>query len=223
MQKILVVEDDREMNQGISYVLEEEGYRTISAHTIAEGRDAYEKNGADLILLDVNLPDGEGFVFCRWIRERSKVPVLFLTARDLEEDALLGYEVGAEDYVTKPFSMKILLRKISVILKRSGEEQWTVFDDGFLRLDLLRAKAEVKGKACSVTPTEFRILKEFIAHRGQLLTYEVLLDRLWDGGNQFVNKHALAVNINRLRGKIEDAEHKYISNVYGMGYQWIGQ
>ena len=223
MQKILVVEDDREMNQGISYVLEEEGYRTISAHTIAEGRDAYEKNGADLILLDVNLPDGEGFGFCRWIRERSKVPVLFLTARDLEEDALLGYEVGADDYVTKPFSMKILLRKISVILKRSGEEQGTVFDDGFLRLDLLRAKAEVKGKACSVTPTEFRILKEFLAHRGQLLTYEVLLDRLWDGGNQFVNKHALAVNINRLRGKIEDAEHKYISNVYGMGYQWIGQ
>lgn len=223
MQKILVVEDDREMNQGISYVLEEEGYRTISAHTIAEGRDAYEKNGADLILLDVNLPDGEGFVFCRWIRERSKVPVLFLTARDLEEDALLGYEVGAEDYVTKPFSMKILLRKISVILKRSGEEQGTVFDDGFLRLDLLRAKAEVKGKACSVTPTEFRILKEFLGHRGQLLTYEVLLDRLWDGGNQFVDKHALAVNINRLRGKIEDAEHKYISNVYGMGYQWIGQ
>ena len=223
MQKILVVEDDREMNQGISYVLEEEGYRTISAHTIAEGRDAYEKNGADLILLDVNLPDGEGFGFCRWIRERSKVPVLFLTARDLEEDALLGYEVGAEDYVTKPFSMKILLRKISVILKRSGEEQGTVFDDGFLRLDLLRAKAEVNGKACSVTPTEFRILKEFLDHRGQLLTYEVLLDRLWDGGNQFVDKHALAVNINRLRGKIEDAEHKYISNVYGMGYQWIGQ
>ena len=223
MQKILVVEDDREMNQGISYVLEEEGYRTISAHTIAEGRDAYEKNGADLILLDVNLPDGEGFGFCRWIRERSKVPVLFLTARDLEEDALLGYEVGAEDYVTKPFSMKILLRKISVILKRSGEEQGPVFDDGFLRLDLLRAKAEVKGKACSVTPTEFRILKEFLAHRGRLLTYEVLLDRLWDGGNQFVDKHALAVNINRLRGKIEDAEHKYISNVYGMGYQWIGQ
>lgn len=223
MQKILVVEDDREMNQGISYVLEEEGYRTISAHTIAEGRDAYEKNGADLILLDVNLPDGEGFGFCRWIRERSKVPVLFLTARDLEEDALLGYEVGAEDYVTKPFSMKILLRKISVILKRSGEEQGPVFDDGFLRLDLLRAKAEVKGKTCSVTPTEFRILKEFLAHRGQLLTYEVLLDRLWDGGNQFVDKHALAVNINRLRGKIEDAEHKYISNVYGMGYQWIGQ
>lgn len=223
MQTILIVEDDWEMNQGISYVLREDGYRTVSAHSMAEGRDVYEENGADLILLDVNLPDGEGFEFCRWIRERSKVPVLFLTARDLEEDALLGYELGAEDYVTKPFSMKILLRKISVILKRSGEEQGTAFDDGFLKIDLIRAKAEVKGQMCSVTPTEFRILKEFLAHRGQLLTYEVLLDRLWDGGNQFVDKHALAVNINRLRGKIEDAEHKYISNVYGMGYQWIGQ
>lgn len=223
MQTILIIEDDWEMNQGISYVLEEEGYRAVSAHSMAEGRDVYEKNGADLILLDVNLPDGEGFEFCRWIRERSRVPVLFLTARDLEEDALKGYELGAEDYVTKPFSMKILLKKIRVILKRSGEEQGVTFDDGFLKIDLIRAKAEVKGQACPVTPTEFRILKEFLFHRGQLLTYEVLLDRLWDGGNQFVDRHALAVNINRLRGKIEDAEHKYISNVYGMGYQWIGQ
>ena len=223
MQTILIVEDDWEMNQGIAYVLEEEGYRAVSAHSMAEGRAAYAEEGADLILLDVNLPDGEGFEFCRWIRERSKVPVLFLTARDLEEDALKGYELGAEDYVTKPFSMKILLKKIGVILKRSGEEQGAAFDDGFLKIDLIRAKAEVNGQACPVTPTEFRILKEFLAHRGQLLTYEVLLDRLWDGGNQFVDKHALAVNMNRLRGKIEDAEHKYISNVYGMGYQWIGQ
>ena len=152
MQTILIVEDDWEMNQGISYVLREEGYRTVSAHSMAEGRDVYEDNGADLILLDVNLPDGDGFEFCRWIRERSKVSVFFLTARDLEEDTLLGYELGAEDYVTKPFSMKILLRKISVILKRSGEEQVTTFDDGFLKIDLIRAKAEVKRQVCSVTP-----------------------------------------------------------------------
>lgn len=91
------------------------------------------------------------------------------------------------------------------------------------RIDLVRAKAEVNGKPCPVTPTEFRILQEFLSHKGQLLTYGILLDRLWDGGSQFVDRHALAVNINRLRGKIEDREHKYISNVYGMGYQWIGQ
>lgn len=223
MQRILVVEDDWEMNQGICYVLKENGYTAVSAHSIAEGKEAYETQGAELVLLDVNLPDGEGFTFCEWLRERSRVPVLFLTARDLEEDALKGYELGAEDYVTKPFSMKILLKKISVILKRNGGEQARIFDDGFLRIDLTRARAEVKGEACPVTPTEFRILQEFLAHKGQLLTYEVLLDRLWDGGSQFVDRHALAVNINRLRGKIEDREHRYISNVYGMGYQWIGQ
>ena len=223
MQRILVVEDDREMNQGICYVLKENGYTSVSAHSIAAAKEICETQESDLVLLDVNLPDGEGFVFCEWLRERSRVPVLFLTARDMEEDALKGYELGAEDYVTKPFSMKILLKKIDVILKRSGGEKGQVFDDGFLRIDLVRAKAEVNGKPCPVTPTEFRILQEFLSHKGQLLTYGILLDRLWDGGSQFVDRHALAVNINRLRGKIEDGEHKYISNVYGMGYQWIGQ
>ena len=223
MQRILVVEDDWEMNQGICYVLKENGYTSVSAHSIAAAKEICETQESDMVLLDVNLPDGEGFVFCEWLRERSRVPVLFLTARDMEEDALKGYELGAEDYVTKPFSMKILLKKIDVILKRSGGEKGQVFDDGFLRIDLVRAKAEVNGKPCPVTPTEFRILQEFLSHKGQLLTYGILLDRLWDGGSQFVDRHALAVNVNRLRGKIEDREHKYISNVYGMGYQWIGQ
>lgn len=223
MQRILVVEDDWEMNQVICYVLKENGYTSVSAHSIAAAKEICETQESDLVLLDVNLPDGEGFVFCKWLRERSRVPVLFLTARDMEEDALKGYELGAEDYVTKPFSMKILLKKIDVILKRSGGEKGQVFDDGFLRIDLVRAKAEVNGKPCPVTPTEFRILQEFLSHKGQLLTYGILLDRLWDGGSQFVDRHALAVNVNRLRGKIEDREHKYISNVYGMGYQWIGQ
>ena len=140
MQRILVVEDDWEMNQGICYVLKENGYTSVSAHSIAAAKEICETQESDLVLLDVNLPDGEGFVFCEWLRERSRVPVLFLTARDMEEDALKGYELGAEDYVTKPFSMKILLKKIDVILKRSGGEKGQVFDDGFLRIDLVRAK-----------------------------------------------------------------------------------
>lgn len=221
-KKILVVEDDLELNQSICYMLDKEGYGVSAVHSLAEAWEIYEESGVDLILLDVNLPDGEGFDFCRRIREKASVPVLFLTARDLEEDALLGYELGAEDYVTKPFSMKILMKKIGVILKRLEEDRGMVFDDGFLRIDLTRARAEKRGEECPVTPTEFRILQEFLAHKGQLLTYQVLLDRLWDGGSQFVDKHALAVNINRLRNKIEDEEHRYISNVYGMGYQWLG-
>ena len=111
MQKVLVVEDDWELNQGICYALQGEGYRTECAHSLEEAKKACLKEDAALILLDVNLPDGEGFSFCSWVQSRKRTPVLFLTARDLEEDVLKGYELGAEDYVTKPFSMKVLLKK----------------------------------------------------------------------------------------------------------------
>lgn len=221
MIKILVVEDDLEMNQGICYILEKEGFSTVSVCTIADARKQYRENTIQMVLLDVNLPDGEGYIFCKKIRENGKVPVLFLTARDLEDDALKGYEVGAEDYITKPFSMKILLKKIELILKRKEQKQ-QIFEDGHLRINFTTAKADIEGKECILTTTEFRLLQELVFHEGQLLTYEILLERLWDSGSQFVDKHALAVNVNRLRRKIEDEHHKYISNVYGMGYQWVG-
>ena len=222
MQKLLVVEDDRKLNRALCYALEKEGYGVVSSYSIEEAKRAYMQGGVRMVLLDVNLPDGEGFEFCRWVKAQAAVPVLFLTARDLEEDALNGYELGAEDYVTKPFSMKILLKKIDVILKRTETDGQLCFDDGFLKADFETAKTEAGGQECVLTPTEFRLLKQFVTNRGQLLTYEVLLERLWDSNGQFVDKHTLAVNVNRLRRKIEDEEHRYISNVYGMGYQWLG-
>ena len=222
MPKILVVEDDRKLNQTICYALEKSGYTTCPAHSIKMAKAACLQDTPHLILLDVNLPDGEGFLFCQWIKSQSSAPVLFLTARDLEEDALTGYELGAEDYVTKPFSIKILLKKIDVILKRNQPDSTSSFNDGFLSADFEKAKITVSGQECPLTPTEFRLLKQFTANRGQLLTYEVLLERLWDSNGQFVDKHTLAVNVNRLRKKIETNDHKYISNIYGMGYQWLG-
>lgn len=221
MYNIFVIEDDRELNEGICYALEKEGYSTIKAYSLKEARDLYLKEKADLVLLDVNLPDGEGFSFCRWIKGQCDIPVLFLTARDLEEDALMGYELGAEDYITKPFSMKILKQKIKVVLKRAKQGGQELFDDGFLKIDFAAAKVWVSGDECMVTPTEYRLLKQFVQNKGQLLTYTILLERIWDTGANFVDKHALAVNINRLRKKIEDQEHQYISNIYGMGYQWM--
>ena len=222
MQKLLVVEDDRKLNRALCYALEKEGYGVVSSYSIEEAKRAYMQGGVRMVLLDVNLPDGEGFEFCRWVKAQAAVPVLFLTARDLEEDALNGYELGADDYVTKPFSMKILLKKIDVILKRTETDGHLCFDDGFLKADFETAKTEAGGQERVLTPTEFRLLKQFVTNRGQLLTYEVLLERLWDSNGQFVDKHTLAVNVNRLRRKIEDEEHRYISNVYGMGYQWLG-
>lgn len=223
MQKILIVEDDRELNAALCYAIEKGKYRAASASSVKEAKEIYRKEELLMVILDINLPDGDGFEFCRWVKEQKNTPVLFLTARDLEEDVLEGYDLGAEDYVTKPFSMKILLRKVDVILKRRKTEDDTIFDDGFLRIDLNRAKVFVHGKECNITPTELRLLREFILNKERLLTYGVLLDRLWENGGQLMDKHALAVNVNRLRGKIEDGQHRYISNVYGMGYQWIGQ
>ena len=222
MQNILVVEDDYDLNQAICYSLKKLGYGVYGVTFMEKGKQTFIENQIDLILLDVNLPDGEGFSFCQWVKKQREVPVIYLTARDMEEDALAGYESGAEDYVTKPFSMKILLRKIEVILKRTASVNRLIFADEHLYIDLDNARVTVKGQECPVTPTECRLLRQFIMNRGQLLTYDLLLERLWDSGGQFVDKHALAVNVNRLRGKIEDKDHRYISNVYGMGYQWIG-
>lgn len=222
MQTLLIVEDDFDLNHAICLALEKEGYCIFSASSVERAKEICRKEELQLIILDVNLPDGDGFSFCDWVNNEKKTPVMFLTARDLEEDALAGYDMGAVDYVTKPFSMKILLKKIDIILKHMTPADSKEYDDGWLKVDIDGAKVFTGEAECLLTPTEFRLLRQFLMNRKQLLTYDVLLERLWDGGNQFVDKHALAVNINRLRGKIEDEEHKYISNVYGMGYQWIG-
>ena len=163
------------------------------------------------------MPDGDGFHFCKWIKARNNVSILFLSARDLEEDILNGYEIGAD--VTKPFSMKILLKKISIILSREVKKT-NIYDDGFLKIDFELGVVQIEEKSCPITPTEYRILKKLIDNKGQLLTYSVLLDSLWEEGIEFMDKHTLAVNINRLRKKIETDKHSYISNIYGMGYIW---
>lgn len=219
MNSILVLEDDRELNNIIYHSLMKENYRVFSAHLCKEAKSLIDKNTIDLTILDVNLPDGNGFEFCKWLKTRYNISVVFLSARDLEDDVLSGYELGADDYVTKPFSMKILLKKISVILSRE-QKNLNVFDDGFIKIDFELGTVKKEDDECALTPTEYRILKKLIEHKGQLLTYSLLLDSLWDEGIQLMDKHTLAVNINRLRKKIETKEHTYISNVYGMGYIW---
>lgn len=223
MEQILIVEDDWELNRGIARQLEKEHYATLAAHTMEEAKSILRVEPVHLVLLDVNLPDGDGFALLEWMnREQKACPVVFLTARDLEEDALRGYELGAVDYVTKPFSIKILLKKIAVILRQTSNSETQDYEDGYLTVSLAQGKVRIRQQLCAVTPTEFCILSAFLHAGNQLLTYDMLLDVLWENGNQIVDKHALAVNIGRLRAKIEDGEHKYIANVYGMGYQWIG-
>ena len=219
MATILVLEDDMELNQIITYALEKEGYRVFSAYSCNEAEKFTENESFHLAILDVNLPDGDGFQFCKWLKAKKQVPVLFVSARDLEEDVLNGYELGADDYVTKPFSMKIFLKKVYVILSRKSQGS-NIYDDGFLKVDFELGTVQQGANECLLSPTEYRILKKLIENKGKLLTYSILSDSLWAEGVQITDKHTLAVNINRLRKKIETEGHSYISNVYGMGYIW---
>ncbi len=219
MATILVLEDDMELNQIITYALEKEGYRVFSAYSCNEAEKFTENESFHLAILDVNLPDGDGFQFCKWLKSKKQVPVLFVSARDLEDDVLNGYELGADDYVTKPFSMKIFLKKVYVILSRKSQGS-NIYDDGFLKVDFELGTVQQGANECLLSPTEYRILKKLIENKGKLLTYSILSDSLWAEGVQITDKHTLAVNINRLRKKIETEGHSYISNVYGMGYIW---
>lgn len=219
MAMILVLEDDFALNESITAALEQAGHRVLSAQTMADAQALLDDSRLDLAICDVNLPDGDGFQFCRWLKARRTVPVIFLSARDLEEDVLTGYALGADDYVTKPFSMKVLLAKMAVALGRTPQSE-SVVDDGYLVIDFDLGKVTRNGESACLTPTEQKLLRLLIDHKGQLLTYQVMLDALWDVGVELSDRHALAVNIGRLRKKLEDASHTYISNVYGMGYLW---
>ena len=219
MATILVLEDDYALNESITAALRQAEHRVLSAQTMDDAQSLLEKNSIALAICDVNLPDGDGFQFCRWLKARRTVPVLFLSARDLEEDVLTGYALGADDYVTKPFSMKVLLAKVAVALGRVPQSN-SVVDDGYLAIDFALGKVIRDGEETLLTPTEQKLLRLFVDHKGQLLTYQVMLDALWKMGVELSDRHALAVNVGRLRKKLEDETHTYISNVYGMGYLW---
>lgn len=217
--RILVLEDDPALSESIAAALSGAGYGVLAARTRAEAERLVLAQSIDLALCDVNLSDGDGFGFCKWLKARRDVCVCFLSARDLEEDVLAGYNLGADDYVTKPFSMKVLLAKLAVLLGRAPQ-QALVVDDGWLRIDFDLGSVMRAGEAVRLSPTELKLLRVLVDHRGQLLTYGVLLDALWSVGVELADKHALAVAVNRLRKKIETEAHSYIANVYGMGYLW---
>ncbi len=226
MERILVLEDDLALSAGLCFELDSAGYATVAAYNCAKARYLLEQETFSLALLDVNLPDGSGFDLCREIKARyPALPVIFLTANDLEQDMLAGFDLGAEDYVTKPFRIPILLRRMEVALRRRGAAPAPaaeVWDDGFLRLDFAALTAARGGETLTITPNEYKLLKALTDNAGNILTRQVLLERLWDSGGNFIDDHTLTVTMNRLRAKIEDEAHTYIKTVRGIGYVWTG-
>lgn len=224
MKRILLIEDDRALNSGLVFDLEIENYKVSSAFTLGEGIALLDENEVDLILLDGNLPDGDGFDFCKSVKAERDIPVILLTARDMEQDEMKGFDCGADDYITKPFKVPILHRRIQAALRKSGaREEETVYHDGYLNIDFGSLTAAREGEPLSMTPTEFKLLKLLISNSDKVMTKRLLLEKIWDNSGNFVDEHAVAVNINRLRKKIETEGHEYIKTLYGMGYQWKGR
>ena len=226
-KKIMVVEDDLALSAGLCFELDSAGYLTVAAYNCQKAHQLLAGDHFDLALLDVNLPDGNGFDLCRALKTlRPEMPVIFLTANDLEQNVLDGFDLGAEDYVTKPFSMKILLRRVEAVLRRSGqskaEESGQRWSDGYLTLDFGALTAQRGGETLTITPNEYKLLRVLTDNTGHILTRQVLLERLWDSGGNFIDDHTLTVTMNRLRAKIEDDTHSYVQTVRGMGYIWKG-
>lgn len=221
MKTILLIEDDRDLNAGLTYDLEMEHYNVFSAFTLAEGQSILDSGTPDLILLDGNLPDGDGFDFCRKVKSKQEIPVIFLTARDMEQEEMQGFDCGADDYITKPFKMPILHRRIQAAFRKTGaREERSLYDDGYLRIDFDQMTAVRDNETLTMTPTEFKILRLLIVNADKVLTKRLLLEKIWDNSGNFVDEHTVAVNINRLRKKIESQGHVYIKTLYGVGYQW---
>ncbi len=221
LKTILLIEDDRDLNAGLTYDLEMEHYNVFSAFTLAEGQSILDSGTPDLILLDGNLPDGDGFDFCRKVKSKQEIPVIFLTARDMEQEEMQGFDCGADDYITKPFKMPILHRRIQAAFRKTGaREERSLYDDGYLRIDFDQMTAVRDNETLTMTPTEFKILRLLIVNADKVLTKRLLLEKIWDNSGNFVDEHTVAVNINRLRKKIESQGHVYIKTLYGVGYQW---
>ena len=221
---ILILEDDNGLRIGLTFDLEAEGYEVIAVSSCRMALEAVEKSSIDLAILDVNLPDGDGFQVCREIKKLQDIPVIFLTARDLIIDQVNGFEAGADDYVTKPFSNILLRKRVQAILKRTtSAKKDKVYEDGYLYIDFDNFISKKGNEILSLTPTEFKLLQVLMTNGGSVVTRQMILEKLWDNIGNFVDEHALTVNINRVRSKLEDKEHKYIKTVYGLGYTWVGE
>ena len=215
MKRILLIEDDAPLGRGICLALSSGEQEMTLCRTLAQGRQALAEGSFDLLILDVNLPDGSGLDLLTQLRAVSRLPVLMLTANDLESDQVAGLELGADDYVTKPFSLAILRARVNRLLRRTlqpdGAVELPPFSFDFSAMVFLR-----NGEPLELSKTEQRLLRLLVEHRGRTLTREQLLSRVWDGGD-FVDENALSVAVRRLRSKLTDAP---IKTVYGLGYTW---
>ena len=234
VMKVFLLEDDDAIGMGLKYSLEKEGYEVTHVTTVADAKKAWKKNEFDISILDINLPDGSGYDICKYMKETEDIPVIFLTAADAEVNVVMGLELGADDYICKPFRVNELMARIKSVLRRAGRGEDKGSADASANIERIgnlsiytnEAKVTVKNEETGkeenieLTALEYRLLLTFANNRGVVLTRNQLLSDMWDISGDFVNDNTLTVYIKRLRDKIEKdpSDPKIIKTVRGMGY-----
>lgn len=224
MVRILLLEDDLSLINGLSFALQKAGYELDIARTLQEAYGFWREGRYDLLILDVSLPDGSGFEFCKKVRETSLVSIIFLTASDEETSIIMGLDIGADDYITKPFKLAVLMSRINALLRRSQNFSQVVkeLNSNGITLKLLEGRAYKDGVSIELTAGEFKLLRLFMENPNVILSTEQIMGKLWDCDGNFVDGNTLAVYIRRLRAKIEEDTTKptRIVTVRRMGYKW---
>ena len=226
MRHIFFVEDDLSLINGLSFAIRKQGYELTIARTCVEAKQLWAAGSYDLVVLDVTLPDGSGFDLCRKIRASSKVQILFLTAADEETDMIMGLDIGADDYMTKPFKLAVFLSRINALLRRSENFNQELAEPELqsngIRVQLLKQEVTKNGVPLDLTASEYKLLCLFMENPNIVLSPEQILSKLWDCDEKYIDNNTLTVYIRRLRTKVEDnpASPQKIVTVRRMGYKW---
>jgi DNA-binding response OmpR family regulator len=236
IMSIQIVEDDKTLSEGISISLADAAEVFYKEYTIGNAKAGFEKYGSELnlIILDLNLPDGIGYDYLKYVREKSEVPVLILTANDLEIDEVTGLTIGADDFLTKPFSLAVLRARVNALIRRSRITQnqdtsdkkveaasSNVYEIDDMVFDFDKLTFSKGNEDIFLSVNEQRLLKIFLDNKGLILTRDTLIERLWGDSGEYVEENALSVTVNRLRSKIDSgSKEKHISTVYGQGYKF---
>lgn len=224
MKRLFLLEDDLSLINGLSFAIKKQGYEIDIARTTLEADKLWVDGKYDLVILDVSLPDGSGFDFCRKIRRTSKIPIMFLTAADEETDIIMGLDIGGDDYITKPFKLAVFLSRLNALLRRSENfnTEVTELNSNDINIKLLKGEVTKQGRQLDLTASEYKLLCLFLENPDQILSPEQILGKLWDCDENYIDNNSLTVYIRRLRTKIEDnpGKPKRIVTVRGMGYKW---
>lgn len=220
MKKILIVEDDNNLNRGISLRLEKEGYEVYTAFTKTEAEQVFLQQPVDMIICDITLPDGSGLDFGKFVRKQSDVYLLYLTALNQEIDVVNGYDSGADDYMTKPFSLMVLISKVNALMRRVHDKEGMRLVSGDIEVRIKDMQVTKNKEPVILSKTELQLLVYLLENAGRIVSKENILDQVWGMDGQFVDDNTVTVNISRLKNKLGTDQ---ISNVRGLGYIWTGQ